>query len=107
MQRFLTQVMVISIFRSQARILQAYHDGQHLYISKSKFLDFTKNCRENYELFVRWIYSVPCGDTRAPLAIEGEKLPQRTYKLIDAVFDRIIEEAERLEAQKRGTMSNT
>ncbi|GKZ31044.1 hypothetical protein AbraIFM66950_011010 [Aspergillus brasiliensis] len=91
-------VMVISIFRSQARILQAYHDGKYLRISKSKFVDFTENSRENYELFVRWICSIPCGDTQAPLAIKGEPLPRRSCQLIDKGFDYLAREAEAIEA---------
>ncbi|GLA19109.1 hypothetical protein AnigIFM62618_006772 [Aspergillus niger] len=94
-------VMVVSIFRSQARILQAYHDGKYLHISKSKFVDFTENCRENYELFVRWIYSLPCGDTVAPLPIKGEELPRRSYELIDKGFDHLSREAEAYHQRKK------
>ncbi|OOF91745.1 hypothetical protein ASPCADRAFT_509744 [Aspergillus carbonarius ITEM 5010] len=82
-RHYIFPVLVISIFRSKARILQAYHDGHHLYISKSPFVDFKENKRENYELFVRWVHGVPCGDTKTPLAIEGEELDEATSRLID------------------------
>ncbi|OJI88798.1 hypothetical protein ASPTUDRAFT_205837 [Aspergillus tubingensis CBS 134.48] len=94
-------VLVVSIFRSQARILQAYHDGEYLRISKSKFIDFTENCRENYELFVRWIYSIPCGDTQAPLAIKGEELSQRSYEQIDKGFRHLARQAEAYHERKK------
>ncbi|XRM46748.1 hypothetical protein ABZX51_009776 [Aspergillus tubingensis] len=94
-------VLVVSIFRSQARILQAYHDGEYLHISKSKFVDFTENCRENYELFVRWIYSIPCGDTQAPLAIKGEELPQRSYDQINKGFRHAVRQAEAYHKRKK------
>ncbi|GLA60814.1 hypothetical protein AtubIFM54640_001311 [Aspergillus tubingensis] len=94
-------VLVVSIFRSQARILQAHHDGEYLHISKSKFVDFTENCRENYELFVRWIYSIPCGDTQAPLAIKGEELPQRSYEQIEKGFRHLARQAEAYHKRKK------
>lgn len=96
-----SQVLVVSIFRSQARILQAHHDGEYLHISKSKFVDFTENCRENYELFVRWIYSIPCGDTQAPLAIKGEELPQRSYEQIEKGFRHLARQAEAYHKRKK------
>ncbi|PWY81523.1 hypothetical protein BO94DRAFT_576515 [Aspergillus sclerotioniger CBS 115572] len=66
----------------------AYHDGLHLYIAKSQFVDFKENKRENYELFVRWILGVPCGDTTATLAIEGQKLGEANSRRLDAFLKR-------------------
>ncbi|RAL00037.1 uncharacterized protein BO80DRAFT_502927 [Aspergillus ibericus CBS 121593] len=83
-------VVVISIFRSKVRILHAYHDGNHLHISKSHFVDFKENKRGNYELLVRWIHGVPCGDTTAPLSIEGEELDESTSKVIDHTLKRFL-----------------
>ncbi|OJD20933.1 hypothetical protein ACJ73_07729 [Blastomyces percursus] len=80
------QILVISIFRSKARVLRAHHDGRHLHISKSKFYDFTVNLKENYELFARWIHGIPCGDTTTPLDIEGETLDDRTVKHVDRLL---------------------
>ncbi|QSS50707.1 hypothetical protein I7I53_11498 [Histoplasma capsulatum var. duboisii H88] len=71
----------MSIFRSKAGILQAFHDGKHLHISKSKFYDFKENIRENCEFFARWTYRIPCDDTITTLPIDGKKLNARTCQL--------------------------
>ncbi|RAL00035.1 uncharacterized protein BO80DRAFT_494448 [Aspergillus ibericus CBS 121593] len=94
-------VLVVSIFRSKARILQAYHDGQRLHISKSRFVDFREPKRENYELFVRWIHGVPCGDTEAPLGIKGEEIDQVTSELIDDVLHRLFRTSQTSAAARR------
>ncbi|PYI32580.1 hypothetical protein BP00DRAFT_147115 [Aspergillus indologenus CBS 114.80] len=79
-QHYYMPILVFSIFRSQARILQAYHDGTYLHISKSGFYDFKEDNRTNYELFVRWLCCKPCGETRIPLHVQGEGLDERTVK---------------------------
>lgn len=83
------QVLAVSIFRSKARILQAHYDGQHLQIFKSDFYDFKENIKENYELFVRWTYSIPCGDTFTPLCIEGEKLEDPAIRRLDKFLKKV------------------
>ncbi|RJE21390.1 hypothetical protein PHISCL_06260 [Aspergillus sclerotialis] len=82
-------VLAVSIFRSKARILQAHYDGQHLQIFKSDFYDFKENIKENYELFVRWTYSIPCGDTFTPLCIEGEKLEDPAIRRLDKFLKKV------------------
>ncbi|KAK2801624.1 hypothetical protein FQN50_007685 [Emmonsiellopsis sp. PD_5] len=82
-EHYVFPILAISIFRSKARVLQAHHDGRHLHISKSNFYDFKTNIKENYELFARWIHSIPCGDTTTPLNIEGEMLDEHTVKQVD------------------------
>lgn len=71
------------MFRSKARVLQAYNDGKYLHIRKSKFCHFTENNKENYKLFVRWIHSIPCGDTFAPLSIQPIKSDDWIIKKVD------------------------
>ena len=83
----------MSIFRSKARILQAYHDGKRLHISKSRFYDFTENVTENYELFMRWIHGIPCGDTEATVNINGEKVGDRTVEMVDRILNGIFRQA--------------
>ncbi|PYI03947.1 hypothetical protein BO78DRAFT_373950 [Aspergillus sclerotiicarbonarius CBS 121057] len=58
-------VVAISIFRSKVRILHAYHDGHHLYVSKSQFVDVKENNHENYELLVRWVHGTDGGPVTA------------------------------------------
>ncbi|KAL2814679.1 hypothetical protein BDW59DRAFT_20365 [Aspergillus cavernicola] len=89
-QHFYMPILVVSFFRSKARILQAYHDGKQLHISMSKFYDFKEDNHTNYELFARWLHSKPCGDTSAPINIVGEKLDDRSVKKLESHLKQLL-----------------
>ncbi|KAE8155032.1 hypothetical protein BDV25DRAFT_146874 [Aspergillus avenaceus] len=82
LQHYTFPVLICSISRSKVRLLEAYHDGESLCISKSEFYDFKENVVENYQLFMQWIFGVPCGDTCAPLQITGVEFAPATKKRI-------------------------
>ncbi|KAE8354007.1 hypothetical protein BDV28DRAFT_95356 [Aspergillus coremiiformis] len=90
-EHYIFPVLVVSIFRSKVRLLQAYHDGEHLRISKSKFYDLTENISGIYELLIQWIHGIPCGDTEAPLHIKGEDLDDSTIKRIENILKEIFQ----------------
>ncbi|KAE8148499.1 hypothetical protein BDV25DRAFT_158184 [Aspergillus avenaceus] len=89
-KHFTFPILVVSIFRSQARILQAHHDGKHLHIRKSKFYNFEENNTENYELFARWLSGAPCGATKTPLPIDGVPVNNRTIQKVDRVLEGVF-----------------
>ncbi|KAI9373419.1 hypothetical protein BJX61DRAFT_382554 [Aspergillus egyptiacus] len=75
-------MLVLSFFNSKARILQASHDGKQLRIDMSELYDMKPTNRDNYEELARWLFSTPCGKTREPIDIKGEKLDDRTVATV-------------------------
>ena len=46
----------------------------------------SRKAGKNYELFVRWVHSIPCGDTTTSLPVEGEGLDDRTLNHLNKIF---------------------
>lgn len=66
----------------QGRILQGYFDGREVVIRKTKLYDFfpREEMDASTELFLQWMASTPCGDTKnfqlrdfEPLTVQEEE----------------------------------
>ncbi|KAL4881327.1 hypothetical protein BJY04DRAFT_189631 [Aspergillus karnatakaensis] len=93
LEHYYFPILCVSSFAGKARILQAYHDGKNLCISKSDLYDFRENQIENYELFARWMYSKPCGDINEALDVEAPELDSHcrrdTIRLVKKAYGMI------------------
>ena len=83
MSLYCHKVLIVSIFPSQARILQVYFDGEYLHIAKSKLYEFKSKMKEKYTLFARWSVAEPCGEVKT-VQIDGEDLPASVIKQMEA-----------------------
>jgi hypothetical protein len=54
---------MVSMIGTKGRILQAYYDGDKLYIQYSKLYEFKHYDKDNIDLFLRWMMTEPIGDT--------------------------------------------
>ncbi|RHZ64518.1 hypothetical protein CDV55_107152 [Aspergillus turcosus] len=84
-QHIVIPVMLFSFMSNiQGRILQGYFDGREVVIRKTKLYDFfpREEMDASTEVFLQWMASTPCGDTKnfqlrefAPLTVlEEERL---------------------------------
>lgn len=67
--------MVFSFMGRQARIIQAYHDGQELVIRKSQLFTFQDSTTNPMNLLARYVANRPVGETQQfPPRILGQSI---------------------------------